>query len=76
MDPRSPSSPKSGDAGDSSLTPEQQYPDVRPELARILAELDRQNEEILARMEREALERERRPGLMGRLFGLETHVIA
>lgn len=57
------------------LTPEQLYPDERPEFARLLADLDRQQDEIRARIEREAIEWNRPRGIMGRLFGLETHVI-
>ncbi len=57
------------------LTPEQLYPNERPEFARILADLDRQEDEIRARIERQALDHYLHPGLMGRLFGLETHVI-
>jgi len=57
------------------LTPEQLYPDERPEFARILADLDRQHDEIRARIDRQAIELNRPRGIMGRLFGLETHVI-
>jgi len=64
-----------GSHHDVSLTPEQQYPQVRPHVARMLVELDQRIEEGEARARREDDEWNRPRGIMGRLFGLRTHVI-
>lgn len=60
---------------DLRLTPEQQYPQVRPHIARMLVELDQRIEDGEARARREDDEWNRPRGIMGRLFGLRTHVI-
>ncbi len=47
---------------------------LRPEVVRILDELDRENDELQAAVERANEEWNRPRGLMGKLFGLRTHV--
>lgn len=68
--PKSTSDPVS----EPELTPEQLYPCVRPEVARLLVELDERLIELQARTDLAMEEFERPRGIMGRLFGLRTSV--
>lgn len=55
-------------------SPEELYPCVRPEVARLLVELDQRQLEIQARADRAMADFERPRGIMGKLFGLRTSV--
>jgi len=47
---------------------------LRPAVVRILDELERENAELQAEVDRATAEWNRPRGLMGKLFGLRTHV--
>lgn len=47
---------------------------LRPEVVRILDELDRESEELQAEVDRATAEWTRQRSITGRLFGLRTHV--
>lgn len=61
-------------APEPELTPEQLYPCVRPEVARLLVELDEQVIAHQARADLAMAEFNRPRGIMGKLFGLRTSV--
>ncbi len=65
-------SPKNAD--EVELTPEEKYPQVRPEVARLLVELDQQILELQASADRAMADFERPRGIMGKLFGMRTSV--
>ncbi len=56
------------------LAPEPRYPGVRPEVALLSAESDRRIAALERAVDRATDEWNRPRGLMGKLFGLRTHV--
>jgi len=65
---------RSANPEESELSPEEQYPGVRPEVARLLVDLDQRQVELQASADRAMADFERPRGIMGKLFGLRTSV--
>lgn len=65
---------RSTNSDEQNLPPEEQYPGVRPEVARLLVELDLRQVELQASVDRSMADFDRPRGIMGKLFGLRTSV--